>query len=53
MIDLSFFRRTDMLRDPIHVKDADGIYARGQSVATLVLVALAAGLFTLLVWGIR
>jgi hypothetical protein len=53
MIDLSFYHRTDMLRDPIHVKDAPDIYARGQSAATLILVALAAGAIVLLVWGAK
>lgn len=52
-LDLSFYKRGEFSRSPIVIKDAPDIYARGQSAATLILVALAAGLFVLLMWGVR
>ena len=52
-LDLSFYKRGEFSRRPIVLKDADDIWDKGQNAATLVLVALAAGLFVLLLWGIR
>lgn len=51
MIDLSFYRRGDFARNPIVIKTPDEIWNKTQSIATLILVALASGLFVLLVWG--
>ena len=50
-LDLSFFRRPEFSRNPIVIKNAGEIWNRTQSVATLILVALASGLFVLLMWG--
>ena len=46
-------REEEEARRPIVIKNAADIYAHGQNAATLLLVALAAGLFVLLVWGAR
>jgi len=52
-LDLSWYKRGELARRPIVIKNAAGIYAHGQNAATLLLVALAAGLFVLLVWGAK
>ena len=52
-LDLSFFKRGELARRPIVIKNAPDIYTHGQNAATLLLVALAAGLFVLLVWGAK
>jgi len=52
-LDLSFYKRGALARDLTVIKDTKDIYAHGQNAATLLLVALAAGLFVLLVWGAK
>jgi len=52
-LDLSWYKRGELARRPIILKNASDIYAHGQNAATLLLVALAAGLFVLLVWGAK
>jgi hypothetical protein len=52
-LDLSFFRRGELSRNPIILKDASTISGKAQSWATLILVALASGVFVLLVWGVK
>ncbi len=50
-LDLSFYRRGDLARNPIVIKSGAEIMNRAQNWATLILVALASGVFVLLVWG--
>jgi len=52
-LDLSFYKRGELARRPIVLKNASDIYTHGQNAATLLLVALAAAVFTLLVWGAK
>lgn len=51
MIDLSFYKRGELSRYPIILKDAASITGTAQSWATLLLVALMSGVFVFLVWG--
>lgn len=52
-LDLSFYKRGDLAKGPIVLKSASSIMEKGQNAATLILVALASGLFVLLVWGVK
>jgi|GEM_PF-4384802 len=53
MLDLSFYKRGNLSRDPIVLKDADTIMNKAQNAATLILVAIASGLIVFLIWGVK
>lgn len=53
MIDLSFYGRGEFSRNPIVIRNAADIWNKTQNAATLILVALASGLFVLLLWGTK